>query len=102
RAQRGRRTRLHARRTVRATQAELIQEVEFREERLVGDDVREAPLRIDDALELRAEGAVLVRARSDREEHAIAERCLLLDVVAERFVGARQRAAGALHRALSG
>src|SRR5262249_39267820 len=63
---------------------------------LVGSDPRQLRLRVDNALEVRPERAVLVRAGADGEEHAIAPRRLFFGEEAERLreydgVGDRRR-----------
>ena len=70
----------------RATQTQRIEPRRLREERLIRDDPADAGLRVVDALEVRAERAVLVRAQRAGDEQAVAERRRFLDVEAERLL----------------
>src|SRR5262249_3060160 len=100
RLERDRTARLDARCAVRAAEPQLVQEVDVREEALVGDDVRDARLRIKDALELCAERAVLIRADRANEAEAVTEGGLLLRVNTEGLVHRLKRVASGLHRRL--
>ena len=68
---------------------------------LVADDPRAAQLRIEDALELRAERAVLISADGGREEQTIADAGLLLRVEAERLVRGLELVAAGEHGGLA-
>ena len=83
-------SRLHARRAVRAAEAQRIQDAELGKPCLVGHDVRHTGLGIQHALELRSERAVLVGACGQGQEKPIADRDELLHIVTERLAGARK------------
>src|SRR6185437_2160820 len=94
-------TGLYTRRAVRGAQAEVVQPILVREEALIRDHPRQAGLRIQDVLEVGAEGAVLVGPRRDDEEHPIAVRRLLLRVETERLVDRLKRIPAALRGGLT-
>src|SRR5205814_1559246 len=88
---------LHTRCAVREARPNLVDERNLREPRLVGQNVRHAELGIHDALELRAERAVLIGAQSACEEQPIADADCLFDEYAKRLAVAR-RIVGELRR----
>src|SRR6185436_6223253 len=75
--------RLHAALAVRASQTELVQPADVREERFVRRNPGKAHLRIVDLLEVRTERAVLVRANGRGEEETVVDAGLLLHIEAE-------------------